>query len=252
VTFFQNFKKVGFLKIQISKIFSLVCETKQRRKIGSQNETFHVWGRDNEQFWWFFFKILKGRFFKTSNFKNIFNDLEVENLCKLVFRHIKLKLLTKASISCLSHPSMSITTWFMSVFRNCVFVKNYTFLHFHRAVSEKLQHIKLWKCAVFHTSRGTSSLPSMNKIWDGRVFSLVHFKWNDPNINLAATCFGAAGAPASGSPEDPDEIVRTLHHKCRISEGREWITVCVLSVEGTECEDGAPAAPKHVAARLIF
>jgi hypothetical protein len=41
---------------------------------------------------------------------------------------------------------------------------------FHRATSEKLQHIKLWKFAVFHTSRGTSSLPSMNKIRDGRVF----------------------------------------------------------------------------------
>jgi hypothetical protein len=26
------------------------------------------------------------------------------------------------------------------------------------------------KCAVFHTSRGTSSLPSMNKIRDGMVF----------------------------------------------------------------------------------
>jgi hypothetical protein len=26
----------------------------------SQNETFHMWGQDNEQFWWFFsFKILK-------------------------------------------------------------------------------------------------------------------------------------------------------------------------------------------------
>jgi hypothetical protein len=37
------------------------------------------------------------------------NDFEMENLRKLVFRHIKLKLLTKASISCLSHPSMSIT-----------------------------------------------------------------------------------------------------------------------------------------------
>jgi hypothetical protein len=41
-----------------------------------------------------------------------------------------------------------------------------------------------------------------------------------------------------------------LRHKCRISEGRTWITICVLSAEGTE-EDGAPAAPKHVAARLI-
>jgi hypothetical protein len=51
-------------------------------------------------------------------------------------------------------------------------------LRIHRAVSEKLQHMKLWKFAVFHTSCGTSSLPSMNKITDGRVFSLVHLTWN--------------------------------------------------------------------------
>jgi hypothetical protein len=25
----------------------------------SQNETFHMWSQDNEQFWWFFFKSLK-------------------------------------------------------------------------------------------------------------------------------------------------------------------------------------------------
>jgi hypothetical protein len=114
----------------------------------------------------FFFKILKkvGFFLKNSSFKNILNDLEVENLRKLVFRHTKLKLLTKTSISCLSHPSMSITTWFMKCFRNCVFAKNYSFLHFHGAISEKLQHIKLWKFAVFRTSRGTSSLPSINSL----------------------------------------------------------------------------------------
>jgi hypothetical protein len=35
---FQNFKKVGFLKIQISKIFLMVCETKQRRKIRSHSD----------------------------------------------------------------------------------------------------------------------------------------------------------------------------------------------------------------------
>jgi hypothetical protein len=34
------------------------------------------------------------------------------------------------------------------------------------------------------------------------------------NINLAPTCFGAAGAPSSGSPKDPDEIVRMLRQKC--------------------------------------
>jgi hypothetical protein len=46
-------------------------------------------------------------------------------------------------------------------------------------------------------------------------------------INLAPTSCGAAGKPSSGSPKDPDEIVRMLRYKCRISEGREWIpSVC--------------------------
>jgi hypothetical protein len=40
-------------------------------------------------------------------------------------------------------------------------------------------------------------------------------------MNLARTCFGAAGAPSSGSPKYPHEIVRVLRHKCRISEGRD-------------------------------
>jgi hypothetical protein len=31
---------------------------------------------------------------------------------------------------------------------------------------------------------------------------------------LHVLAFGAAGAPSSGSPKDPDEIVRMLHHKC--------------------------------------
>jgi hypothetical protein len=34
---FQNFKKVVFLKIQISKIFRMVFETKQRRKVRSHS-----------------------------------------------------------------------------------------------------------------------------------------------------------------------------------------------------------------------
>jgi hypothetical protein len=55
------------------------------------------------------------------------------------------------------------------------------------------------------------------------------------NINLAPTCFSAAGTPSSGSPKDPDEIVRMLRHECQISEGREWIP-SVLSAEGTECD----------------
>jgi hypothetical protein len=57
-----------------------------------------------------FSNFSKGRFFKNSNFKNFLNDFEMKNLRKLVFRHTKLKFLTKASISCLSHPSMSIKT----------------------------------------------------------------------------------------------------------------------------------------------
>jgi hypothetical protein len=117
--FLNFFKKVGFLKIQISKIFWMTLKSK--------------------------------------------------NLWRLVFRHIKLKSLTKASISCLSHPSMSITTWFMSVFATA---KKYAFLHFHRAISEKLQHIKLWKFAVFHTSRGTSS----NQVWiKSEMVGFFHF-----------------------------------------------------------------------------
>jgi hypothetical protein len=74
------------------------------------------------------------------------------------------------------------------------------------------------------------------------------------NINLAPTCFGAAGASSSGSPNYPSEIVRMLRHKCRISEGREWITVCVFSAKGYFGlpEHGAPAASKHVGASLIF
>jgi hypothetical protein len=126
----------------------------------------------------FFPKSLKRWFFlkkKKFKFQKIF---WIENLRKLVFRHIKLKLLTKASISCLSHPSMSITTWFMKCFRNCVFAKNY-------AISEKLQHVQLWKFAVFHTSCGTSGLASMNKIRVGMVFSLVRLTWNDPKVDCS-------------------------------------------------------------------
>jgi hypothetical protein len=99
---------------------------------------------------------------------------------QLVFRQIQLKLITTASISCLSHPSMSLTTWLMSYFETACL---WTFTHFfilHRDISEKLQDIKILKFSVFHTSLGTSSLPSMNKIGDGRVFSLVHLTWNDP------------------------------------------------------------------------
>jgi hypothetical protein len=57
------------------------------------------------------------------------------------------------------------------------------------------------------------------------------------NINLAPTRFGPAGAPSSRSPKDPDKMVRMLRHKCQINEGRESITVCMLSAEGTECDN---------------
>jgi hypothetical protein len=50
--FFNNFKKVGFLKIQVSKIFWMVCETKQTRKIRSDSDPrMNSFGD--------FFKILK-------------------------------------------------------------------------------------------------------------------------------------------------------------------------------------------------
>jgi hypothetical protein len=58
-----------------------------------------------------------------------------------------------------------------------VFAKNY-------ATSEKLQHIQLRKFAVFHTSRGISSLQSTNKTEFGWGFSLVHLTWNDPFMNM--------------------------------------------------------------------
>jgi hypothetical protein len=79
------------------------------------------------------------------------------------------------------------------------------------------------------------------------------------------------------SPKYPDEIVRMYVISAELSEGRQWITVCVLSAEGTDCdsppslnsalmthirtissgyfgltEDGAAAAPKHVGTKLIF
>jgi hypothetical protein len=139
-----------------------------------------MWGQDNEQFLWFFQNFKKVGFLKIQISKIFWMTLKWKNLRKLIFRHIKLKLLTKASISCLSHTFYVNYNLIYECFRNYVFAKNYAFLHFHRDISEKLQHIKLWKFAVFHNPRGTSSLPSMNKIRDGRVFSLVHLTWNDP------------------------------------------------------------------------
>jgi hypothetical protein len=69
------------------------------------------------------------------------NDLEMERLRKMVFIHINLKLLTKASISCLSHHSMYITTFLKSDFAIACLQKITHFFHFHRAISEKLQLI---------------------------------------------------------------------------------------------------------------
>jgi hypothetical protein len=59
--------------------------------------------------------------------------------------------------------------------------------------------------------------------YDERRTNEMHFQSKPyiSNISLAATCFGAAGAPTSGSPTDPDEIVRMQHHKCRIRKGRD-------------------------------
>ena len=79
--FFQNFKKVGFWKIQISKIFWMTLKWK----------IYENWSLD----------------------------------------------ISKASISCLSHPSMSITTWFMSVFAIACMWKITHFFIFHREKEKK-------------------------------------------------------------------------------------------------------------------
>jgi hypothetical protein len=51
--------------------------------------------------------------------------------------------------------------------------------------------------------------------YDERKNNEMHFQSKPyvQNIILAPTCFGAAGAPSSGSPNYPDEIVRMLHHR---------------------------------------
>jgi uncharacterized ion transporter superfamily protein YfcC len=113
----------------------------------------------------------------------------------LVFRHIKLKLLTKASILCLSHTSMSITTWFMS----------FSQLH----VCEKLHICSFsqgykWKTTTYKIMK-TCSLSYLpwyfkSKIRDGRIFSLVHLTWNNPKavssslyINMQYPCVMRGG-----------------------------------------------------------
>jgi hypothetical protein len=75
------------------------------------------------------------------------------------------------------------------------------------------------------------------QFYDDRKTNEMHFQ-SKPyiyNINHAPTCFGAAEAQSSGSPKNPDEIVRMLRHKCRISEGREWIlSVCCQPADNTQ------------------
>jgi hypothetical protein len=69
-------------------------------------------------------------------------------------------------------------------------------------------------------------------MYDERRTNEIHFQSKPyiSNISVAPTCFGAAGASSLGSPNDPDQIVRMLRHKCRIREGREWIpSVCCQS-----------------------
>jgi hypothetical protein len=77
----------------------MVCETEQR-KIRSHSDPRMKLSiceaKIMNSFGDFFFNFKKVCVFKNSNLKNILNDLEMENLRKLVFRHIKLKLLTKA------------------------------------------------------------------------------------------------------------------------------------------------------------
>jgi hypothetical protein len=99
-----------------------------------------------------------------------------------------------------------------------------------------------------HSVVGQNYIPCADVLkCDERKTNEMHFQ-SKPyiyNINFAPTCFDAAGAPSSGNLNHPDETVRMQRHKCRISESREWITVCVLSAEGTECEhtDGIHSLP---------
>jgi hypothetical protein len=73
----------------------MVCATKQRRKIKSHSDPrMKLSIREAKIMNTFvdFQNFKKVGFFKNSNFKNILNYFEMENLRKLVFRHIKFKL----------------------------------------------------------------------------------------------------------------------------------------------------------------
>jgi len=65
---------------------------------------------------------------KNSNFKNILNDLEMENLRKLVFRH-QIKALNKSFNFVLITPFYVNYNLIYEYFRNCMYAKNYAFLH---------------------------------------------------------------------------------------------------------------------------
>jgi hypothetical protein len=71
-----------------------------------------------------------------------------------------------------------------------------------KLISEKLQHIQLSKFAVFIPPVVLPSLPSMNKIGDGMVFSLVHLTWNDP-----ADFFNPPKTKIKYSPEGPKRVI---------------------------------------------
>jgi hypothetical protein len=88
-------------------------------------------------------------------------------------------------------------------------------------------------------------MPNIHFQCDERKTNEMHFQSKPyiQNINLAPTCFGAAGGPSSGSPKDPYlhlfgtyDVAYTQFHQ---------------DLFGLH-EDGAPAALKHVGARLIF
>jgi hypothetical protein len=68
----------------------MVCETKQRRKIRLHSDPRMKLSiceaKIMNSFDDLFQNFKKVGFFKSSNFKNILNDLETENLRKLVFR----------------------------------------------------------------------------------------------------------------------------------------------------------------------
>jgi hypothetical protein len=74
--FKKKIKKVVFFKNSYFKniLNGLWNKTKKKNKIPlrSQNETFHMWGQDNEQFWWFFKIVKKVGFFKKFSFQKYF------------------------------------------------------------------------------------------------------------------------------------------------------------------------------------